>query len=100
MPQRAGPGVRSSAIGGGVGNRSTPACGGAGASTAAVVEAGGGLGSITSWALSSFILPVRVVGVLQVPEGASAVDHRDRLEVVRRGGRGRRPLEGPAVPGV
>ena len=48
----------------------------------------------------SFVRPVGIVGVLQVPERAAARRHRDDLEVVGRGRRGRGPLERPGVPRV
>src|SRR5262245_55893718 len=47
-----------------------------------------------------FVLPIRVIRVLQVPERPAAADGRDRLEVVTRRRRRRGPLQRPGVPRV
>src|SRR5262249_12473034 len=47
---------------------------------------------------ASFIFPVRVLRVLQVPERAAAAHDGQSLEVVFGGRRGGRPFERPRVP--
>src|SRR5215813_3947208 len=48
----------------------------------------------------SFVSPIRVLRVLQVPERATAAHNRQSLEVVLGGRRGGRPFERPRVPRV
>src|SRR5216684_322234 len=48
----------------------------------------------------SFVMPVGIFGVLQIPERAPALHHRDRGKVVFGGRRGGRPLERPGIPGI
>ena len=48
----------------------------------------------------SFVLPVRIVGMLQIPQRPAAAHHRQRREVVGGRRRGRRPLERPGVPRI
>src|SRR5262249_61955048 len=54
--------------------------------------------SFTAW--PSLVLPVRVVGVLEVPQRPPAAHLRDLLEVVPRRRRRRHPLQRPGVPRV
>src|SRR5262249_2426026 len=49
---------------------------------------------------ASFVLPIRIVRVLEVPQRAAAAHQGDGLGVVRRRGGGGRPLERPRVPGI
>src|SRR5262245_10949367 len=62
----------------------------------------GGSAARTATSVSALvlILPVRVVGVLDVPQRSPASHHGDLLEVVRRRRRRRRPLQRPGVPRV
>src|SRR5262249_58314266 len=54
--------------------------------------------SFTAWA--SLVLPVRVVGVVEVPQRPPAAHLRDLLVVIPRRRRRRHPLHRPAVPSV
>src|SRR5260370_37079043 len=47
-----------------------------------------------------FIFPIRIVGMLHVPERPAAVDGRDILEVVGRRRRRRGPFQSPGLPGI
>ena len=47
-----------------------------------------------------FKFPIRVFGMLQVPERAAAAHFRKLFEVVFRWRRGGSPLERPCIPGV
>src|SRR5262249_58428675 len=49
---------------------------------------------------NSFVLPVRIFRVFQVPQWTSAVHSRHRFEVVFRRWRTRGPLKRPSIPGV
>src|SRR5262245_21575069 len=49
---------------------------------------------------ASFVSRVRIFGMLQVPQGAATLDHRERCEVVLRWWRGRGPFERPRIPGI
>ena len=51
-------------------------------------------------ACSSFVLPVRIVGMLEVPQRAAAAHHRIGREVIRRRRRGRGPLQRPRIPWI
>src|SRR5580704_18998153 len=48
----------------------------------------------------SFVLPVRIVRMFQVPQRAAAADYRRRRKVVLGRRRSRRPFERPRVPGI
>src|SRR5215470_421119 len=48
----------------------------------------------------SFVFPIRILRVLQVPERAAAAHNRQSLEVVLGGRRGGRPFERPGVPRI
>src|SRR5215510_7524053 len=48
----------------------------------------------------SFVFPIRILRVLQVPERAAAAHDRQNLEVVLGGRRCSRPFERPCVPRV
>src|SRR5713226_1231983 len=47
-----------------------------------------------------FVLPVRIIRMLKVPEGAAALDRRDGIEVVCGRRRIRRPFESPRIPRI
>src|SRR5262245_55771940 len=49
---------------------------------------------------SLLVMPVGVLGMLQVPQRAAALHHRQDGEVVRRWRRVRRPFERPSIPRV
>src|SRR5215468_4733725 len=49
---------------------------------------------------SSLVLPVGILGMLEIPEGTPAPDHRKRGEVVLGRRSAGRPLQGPGVPGI
>src|SRR5262249_36921839 len=49
---------------------------------------------------NSFVLPVRIVRVFQVPQWTSAAHGGHRFEVVFRRRRSRGPLKRPRIPGV
>src|SRR5690348_11996804 len=51
-------------------------------------------------AAPSFIFPVRVFWVFQIPKGATALHGRDGLEVVLGRRRGGAPLECPCIPRI
>src|SRR5207253_9132123 len=48
----------------------------------------------------SFVLPVRIGRMLEIPEWATALDGWNDGEVIRRRRRRCRPLKGPGVPRV
>src|SRR6516164_6979816 len=79
--------VRSGRIGGGLGNGCT-------VEGPEVV-----VGAVLTWRLRSIVLPVRVIGVFQVPQRPAAMHGRDHGKVIRGRGRRRGPLESPGIPG-
>src|SRR5262245_55138776 len=48
----------------------------------------------------SFVVPIRIVRMLQVPEWPTALHLWQRLEVILRWRGGRRPLQRPGVPRI
>src|SRR2546422_448496 len=99
IPHWAGERVFSGSMGGGTGSFCALAAS-SDRTGPSVLTGRGRLVSLTSWPPSLLVLPVRILGMFQVPKGTAAVHGRRLVEVVRRRRRCRLPLQRPAVPGV